>query len=147
MSTERFSYKFFTDKWVFAVVIGLVLNKKYNIAPGVITDVYLPFILCAIKAWWTKTSFIDISPNKIVYCHKELATYQKRTFNASGITKIYFKVLFFTTIDEQYCLFEYSDRGGKIKNFIININKFRYPERVRLGIVNFAKKNNITIVS
>ncbi|MFH1223701.1 MAG: hypothetical protein V1647_05100, partial [Pseudomonadota bacterium] len=65
MSTyEKYSYKFFTDKWIFLLIIGFYVVIRFRLMPGFITDVYLPFILCLIKIIWTKTSYIKIFDKK-----------------------------------------------------------------------------------
>ena len=148
MSTtcERYSYRFFTDTWMFAVVVWFYLVIRFQLMPGFITDVYLPFILCFIKFIWTKTSYIKVYDDKIIYCHKELPTYLKATIEAKNIKRMYFKVLFFTMIDKQYCLVEYTDDNDKIKSLLLNLERFPNPDRIRSSLVSFCKHNNIEII-
>ena len=147
MSTyERYSYKFFTDKWIFLVVGWFYLVIHYKLLPNMITDVYLPFILCAIKILWTKGSYIRVYDSHMVYCHKELPTYFKKSLEAKQIKRVYFKVLFFTMTDKEYCLVEYIDDKSKMKNLMINLERFVHPDRARLSLVSFCKRNNIEII-
>lgn len=147
MSTsEKYSYRFFTDKWMFLVVVGFYLVIRYKLLPGFITDVYLPFILCAMKFIWTKTSYVKVDGDLLTYSHKELPTYFRIQLSASRIKRMYFKVLFFTMIDRQYCLVEYLDENFKIKSLLINIERFSRPEKTRMALIAFCKRNNIEII-
>ena len=147
MSTyEKYSYKFFTDKWILLLIILFYVVIRFKLMPGFITDVYLPFVLCFIKIIWTKTSYIKVYDNKIIYCHKELPTYLKQTLTAGSIKRMYFKVLFFTMIDREYCLIEYMDEHSKLKSRLLNLERFHHPDRVRLSLVAFCKRNNIEII-
>ncbi|MEI6079897.1 MAG: hypothetical protein WCQ53_04595 [bacterium] len=148
MSTtcEKYSYRYFTDKWMLLVVIWFYFVIRYQLMPGFITDVYLPFILCFAKFIWTKTSYIRIFDDRITYCHKELATYLKKTIYAKDIKRMYFKVLFFTMIDKQYGLVEYSGDDDKINSLLLNLERFPNPDRVRSSLVTFCKRNNIEII-
>jgi hypothetical protein len=114
--------------------------------PSFITDVYLPFVLCFAKFIWTKTSYIKIYDDRIEYRHKEFPTYFASTLSAAEIKRVYFKVLFFTMIDKQYCLVEYEDKKNKIKSLLLNMERFPNPERVRSSLVSFCKRNNIEII-
>lgn len=144
--SEIFSYRFFTDKWMFLVVVWFYVVIKYQLLPHVITDVYLPFILCFIKFMWTKSSYIRVQNEKIVYCHKELPTYLKKQVSAKKIFRVYFKVLFFTATDRQYCLIEYYDNADNIKNMLINLERFSNSEKARASIISFCKRNGIEII-
>lgn len=143
---EKYSYRFFTDKWMFLVVIGFYLVIRFKLMPGFITDVYLPFILCAMKFIWTKTSYVKMENDILTYSHKELPTYFRIELPANKIKRMYFKVLFFTMIDRQYCLVEYVDENSKIKSLLINLERFSRPEKTRLALIAFCKRNNIEII-
>jgi hypothetical protein len=114
--------------------------------PGFITDVYLPFILCFAKFIWTKTSYIKIYDDHIEYRHKEFPTYFSNSLSATKIRRIYFKVLFFTMIDKQYCLIEYEDNKSKIQSQLLNMERFPNPDRVRASLLAFCKRNNIETI-
>jgi hypothetical protein len=146
LAQKRFSYRFFTDKWMFVVVLWFYFVITYQLLPNIITDVYLPFILCFVKFAWTKSSYIQFNNDSFLYCHKELPTYLKKQLNAKSIVRVYLKVLFFTTIDKQYCLIEYQGEEQKIKNLLLNLERFTHPEMVKLSIISFCKKNNIEII-
>ncbi len=147
MSTyERYTYKFFTDKWMLLVIGWFFLVIRFKLLPNTITDVYLPFILCAIKILWTKGSYIRVYESQLVYCHKELPTYFKKALDAKQIKRVYFKVLFFTMTDKEYCLVEYLDEKSKLKSLMINLERFVHPDRARLSLESFCKRNNIEII-
>jgi hypothetical protein len=141
-----YNYRFFTDKWMLLVVIWFCVVIYFKLMPAFITDVYLPFILCFFKFWWTKSSFIRVMDDKFVYCHKEIPTYMLKEFPAKNILRMYFKVLFFTTIDRQYCLVEYYDDNKEIKSLLLNLDRYTHPEFVRLTLISFCKNNNIEII-
>ena len=147
MSTyERYTYRFFTDKWVLLLVVWFFLVIKFKLLPNSITDVYVPFILCGIKMLWTKGSYIRVYSENIVYCHKELPTYLKKRLAASQIKRVYFKTLFFTMTDKDYCLIEYLDDKSRIKSLLINLERFMHPERAKQSLEAFCKRNNIETI-
>jgi hypothetical protein len=146
ITCEKYTYKFFTDKWMFIVVLWFYFVIRFQLMPGFITDVYLPFILCFAKFIWTKTSYIKIYDDHIEYRHKEFPTYFSNSLSATKIRRIYFKVLFFTMIDKQYCLIEYEDNKSKIQSQLLNMERFPNPDRVRASLLAFCKRNNIETI-
>jgi hypothetical protein len=143
---EKYYYKFFTDKWMFLVVAWFYVVIRYNLLPNIITDVYIPFIICFIKFLWTRSSSIKVFKDSIRYKHKELATYFNISIDASTITSVYFKVLFFSITDNEFCLIEYKDKKGRIKELLINLDRFQNPERLRASILSFCKNHKIKII-
>ena len=139
---QKFNYKFFTDKWMFGVIIFFYIIIRYKLMPNTITDIYTPFIISFLKIIWTKTSNIKIYKDKIVYHHKEFPTYLRKEIKVKNIKRIHFRTLFFTFSDCQYALIEY--KSGK--TLLINLSRFARPKRTRTSIIDFCKKNKIETV-